>query len=91
MLDIPAASPLNDLHPDKSMQTQIYVDRCRTTDTVVLSMYTADSAFRLFSVPVRDLRRIAEAYERRRDFEIRNRRSRDVRRHGGVTASGAIG
>jgi len=89
MLDIPAALPLNDLHPDKSMQ--IYVDRCRTTDTVVLSMYTADSAFRLFSVPVRDLRRIAEAYERRRDFEIRNRRSRDVRRHGGVTASGAIG
>lgn len=69
MLDIPWASSLKTLHPEMSMQTRIYVDHCRVTDTVVLSMFTADSSTRLFTVPIRDLRRVAEAYERERDFE----------------------
>jgi hypothetical protein len=75
MLDIPWASSLNILPPDMSMQTRIYVDHCRVTDAVVLSMYTADSSTRLFTVPIRDLRRVAESYERERNFE-RGKRKR---------------
>jgi hypothetical protein len=75
MLDIPAALSLKTLHLATSMQMQIYVDRCRVTDTVVLSMYAADSSGRLFTTPIRDLLRATEAYERGRDFgDGKNRR-----------------
>jgi hypothetical protein len=78
MLDVPAASPMNALHPGMSMQARIYVDRCQITDTVVLSMYTADSSCRLFSVPLRELRRIAEDYERRRECGVARARVRRI-------------
>lgn len=82
MIDIPDASPLNGLRPDTSMHTRIYVDRCRITNTIVLSMYDADCSHRLFSVPIRELQRIAEAYERRRELQARDRRRQAARKLG---------
>ena len=70
MPDIPVASSMDTLHPGMSIGMHIYVDRCRITDAIVLSMYTADSSCRLFTVPIRDLRRVAEAHERDRRFGV---------------------
>lgn len=82
MIDIPDASPLSGLQPNTSMDTRIYVDHCRVTNTIVLSMYNADCSRRLFSVPIRDLQRIAEAYERGRELQARHRRHQGARKFG---------
>ena len=82
MTDIPDASPLNGLQTNTSMDTRIYVDHCRVTNTTVLSMYNADCSRRLFSVPIRDLQRIAEAYERGRELQAPGRRHHGARKFG---------
>ena len=82
MVDIPDAPPLKELRPNTSMDTRIYVDHCRVTNTTVLSMYNTDCSRRLFSVPIRDLQRIAEAYERGRELQARGRRHRGARKFG---------
>ena len=82
MIDIPDASPLHGLQTNMSMDTRIYVDHCRVTNTTVLSMYNADCSHRLFSVPIRDLQRIAEAYERGRELQACGRRHHGARKFG---------
>ena len=82
MIDSRDASPLNGLQPNTSMDTRIYVDHCRVTNNIVLSMYNSDCSRRLFTVPIRDLQRIAEAYERGRELQARDRRRQSARKFG---------